>query len=154
MSTQRFHCFANLPYELRRKIWQMAIRPANSGVHHFSIFNSANDNNSPSAKFAILDNAQHSKFEYKAAAPRAACTQTVYSWTQGNPSSYLWDTGLWTACKESREIIMAHLNMRYWNKMRREFQQRYYWNFYPDRKEHKNKPVIVIDEELHLMINL
>jgi hypothetical protein len=28
-----------------------------------------------------------------------------------NPSAYIWDAGLWTACKESREVILCHLQI-------------------------------------------
>jgi hypothetical protein len=54
---------------------------------------------------------------------------------------------------------MAHFNMQHWNKMRQEFHRRYcLWNFYPDGKEHKDKPAMAIahhnGEELHLMDNL
>jgi len=133
----------------------MAIRPADSGVHYFSIFNSADDNYSPSAKLSTLHDNEHCQCQYKVAAPRVAGTQTVCSWTQGNPSSYLLDAGLWTACKESRKIIMKHFNMQHWNKVRREFEQcGCVWKFY---YEHKDKPAIVIThhngEDLHLMVN-
>lgn len=30
------------------------------------------------------------------------------SWTKSNPSAYLIDSGLWTACKESREVMKKH----------------------------------------------
>jgi hypothetical protein len=91
---------------------------------------------------------------YKAAAPRVAGTQTVYSWTRENPSTYLFDMGLWTACKESREIILTHFNMRYWNEKKREFQQRIRNYCYLG---HENGPFIANihhdGEELYLMVN-
>jgi hypothetical protein len=34
-----------------------------------------------------------------------------YSWIEGNRSFYLWDAGLWAACKESRHVIMEHFGV-------------------------------------------
>ena len=136
MSTETFHYFANLPYELRHQIWEMAVRPAGSGMHHFSIFNPTKDeNDSPPARFTLFV-----PFELRgesnhtvAAAPRRAGTQKSFSWTQGNPSSYLWDKGLWTACKESRKVIITRFNILHWNEIARDFRQRRSCsNFYPD----------------------
>ncbi|KAM0559987.1 hypothetical protein ACHAPJ_003941 [Fusarium lateritium] len=41
-------------------------------------------------------------------------------WKQGNPSTYLIDSGMWTACKESRLVIGRSFNWKDWCKVRRE----------------------------------
>lgn len=157
MSTQTFRNFANLPYELRHQIWQMAIGPAGPGIHHFSIFESAT-NNSPLTHLALRDNEEHTHCFHKAAAPRVAGIRKMHSWMQGNPSSYLWDAGLWTACTESREIMLANFDIRHWSEIIREYRRESWrWNFYPGGEQHDDKPAMVVapynNEELHLMVN-
>ncbi|KAJ4135315.1 hypothetical protein NW768_004941 [Fusarium equiseti] len=34
--------------------------------------------------------------------------------TRRNPSAYFWDAGLWTACKESRDVIAGYLDIDNW----------------------------------------
>ncbi|KAK3321077.1 hypothetical protein B0T19DRAFT_487485 [Cercophora scortea] len=106
-----FHFFPLLPWELREMIRKLATRPSLPGAHFFSVCNA--------------DDSEHARLELKTyyrdwyfqlppprlAAPRclprgvdfspAAAAAAPASLTLNNPSTYLIDSGLWTACKES-----------------------------------------------------
>lgn len=49
-------------------------------------------------------------FQSGLAAPRCKPGSQDHSWTAPNPASYLIDSGLWTACNESRERIKKRLH--------------------------------------------
>ncbi|KAI8719856.1 2EXR domain-containing protein [Fusarium sp. LHS14.1] len=99
-----FHPFPRLPQEIRDLIWTNATRVQadKSGIHFFTIFNSTNKEESAAV-------AQQNKLKGPSrsclAAPRCKNGQG-FSWTEGNPSMYLLDRGLWTACRDSRAAIM------------------------------------------------
>ena len=115
-----FHFFPLLPWELREMIWKLAIRPALPGAHVFRVYN-AND----SSEHSTTTNPEHetSRDDYpwisksRLAAPRclprgvantfdpAAQAAAPISWTLNNPSTYLIDSGFWTACKELLLVI-------------------------------------------------
>ncbi|KAM4058891.1 hypothetical protein HRG_008227 [Hirsutella rhossiliensis] len=116
-----FDLFPNLPCELRLEIWKFAIRPAGRGVHRFSIFNHHTDKTDVSRRLAITNTNQKQAVRHAAAAPRVpgAGDDHGYSWTEGNDSAYLWDAGLWTACREAREVMMWHFRVQYWDDARR-----------------------------------
>ncbi|KAK0744359.1 hypothetical protein B0T21DRAFT_357689 [Apiosordaria backusii] len=109
-----FHFFPLLPWELREMIWKLAIRPALPGAHVFRVYN-ANDSehNGPEHETSRDDYPWISKS--RLAAPRclprgvdfdpAAQAAAPISWTLNNPSTYLIDSGLWAACKESLLVI-------------------------------------------------
>uniref|UniRef100_A0A8H7KC21 2EXR domain-containing protein n=1 Tax=Bionectria ochroleuca TaxID=29856 RepID=A0A8H7KC21_BIOOC len=93
-----FHGFSDLPYELRLQIWEQSIRPlakGYSGIHHLSIST------------------------YKEMSVRGEITGchlkipgiNKTGREQVNRSASMWDVGLWTACWESRQVIMHHWNM-------------------------------------------
>lgn len=114
-----FDLFPNLPCELRLEIWKFAIRPAGRGVHRFSIHSISKDRSihkdrgqSP----ATTDPNQQQETRHTAAAPRVL---DRYSWTEGNDSAYLWDAGLWTACRESRDVMTWHFRVAHWHGVRR-----------------------------------
>ena len=117
---EQFHYFPRLPPELRIAIWQMAIRPPDlRGVHYFSLFRSIGDRESPLLDQAVADR-QYDRYlekdqrlfniEYKAAAPRVS-TLPEYSWFNGNQSLYAWDAGLFSACRESSQIIRKSIKL-------------------------------------------
>lgn len=100
----------------------LALRPARPGVHVFSIYNSDEDkhDNDP-ADDLVLSTLPHSSLRLSAPnwGPRVIGThldnrKEYASWTCNNPSTYLIDTGLWTACKESRFIIEREFRSRKW----------------------------------------
>ncbi|KAH6650518.1 hypothetical protein F5144DRAFT_637426 [Chaetomium tenue] len=108
-----FHFFPFLPWELRDKIWKFAIRPAVPGAHVFSIRNGRPKHTNPDHQ-TPRDDYPHIS-ESSLAAPRclprgvdfspAAQEAAPISWALNNPSTYLVDSGLWAACKESRLAI-------------------------------------------------
>ncbi|KAF5592348.1 hypothetical protein FPCIR_5669 [Fusarium pseudocircinatum] len=84
MSRSTFHQFPNLPVEIRLQIWEDACFDWASdryGLHYIKL----NENR----QLAPLD------CEWQTTCP-------------GNRSAYLWHAGLWTACKESRDIAAKH----------------------------------------------
>ncbi|KJZ69037.1 hypothetical protein HIM_11580 [Hirsutella minnesotensis 3608] len=122
-----FDLFCQLPCELRLQIWQHAIRPDGRGLHRFSLFNTKTDKYQGLKDLAISNAGKRSRrARHEAAAPRAPPDthdhqrhqQQLHSWTRGNSSAYLWDAGLWTACRESREIMMWHFRVRDCNQAR------------------------------------
>lgn len=113
-----FHLFTSLPTEMRLKIWDYALRsyhPSRPGAHFFSVTNFREDgdelkNLRVQCHLGSRCENNHG-YTYHLAAPKFS---TSHSWTNNNPSSYLWDFGMWGACRESREIIEDHYKMEYW----------------------------------------
>lgn len=106
----QFHLFGDLPKELRDCIWDMAIRDDDPSVHFFTIYDTERDPPSvvnPSKKVHAARDAHVPKFYLGLAAPRCRENDQL-SWTDGNVSTYLTDSGLWTACHESRERMLRH----------------------------------------------
>ncbi|KAL1853094.1 hypothetical protein Daus18300_011922 [Diaporthe australafricana] len=108
----QFNHFDDLPKELRDQIWDMAIRNDKPAVHFFTVYDVWNDSDSvvdPAKKVhATADPYYHiPMFRTGLAAPRDPRGAKL-SWTDGNISTYLTDSGLWTACHESRERMVRH----------------------------------------------
>ncbi|KAK4164697.1 hypothetical protein QBC43DRAFT_352792, partial [Cladorrhinum sp. PSN259] len=112
--TGEFHFFPLLPWELREKIWKLAIRPALPGVHVFRVYDAKDSEQSnPEHEASCSNNLRYATS--RLAAPRclprgvgfdpAAQAAAPISWTINNPSTYLIDSGLWTACKQSLLVI-------------------------------------------------
>ncbi|KAK0643711.1 hypothetical protein B0T16DRAFT_188102 [Cercophora newfieldiana] len=83
MATE-FHPFPMLPGELRDMIWDRAVRPDKPGVHFFA------QNGSP-------------RLVGRRVAPKGCQEHPARTLNRKDitPSTYLWDGGLWTACRES-----------------------------------------------------
>ncbi|KAF5974097.1 hypothetical protein FBULB1_7929 [Fusarium bulbicola] len=111
-----FHCFGSLPPELQEHIWKLSVRPTKPGVQVFSLSSSSNANLSNKAGTAVASLATPSYFSAPkwAFGPTSNYPQslrdTTASWTHNNPSTYLFDSGLWSACIQSRNIIRNTLN--------------------------------------------
>ncbi|KAF7560125.1 hypothetical protein G7046_g4034 [Stylonectria norvegica] len=109
MASPMFHSFLNLPYELRRQIWESAARPTgpkHAGIHHFSVFiNSQIKDDTTKPRRALKYRPDTDDRTYVAVVPDPHEDSNV------DRSAYLWDAGLWTACKESREVIVRHLQV-------------------------------------------
>ncbi|KAL6790468.1 hypothetical protein GGI42DRAFT_365096 [Trichoderma sp. SZMC 28013] len=110
--------FANLPTELRLIIWKHALQPISPSrprAHFFSVTNYEEDGDALKKLRVQCHLGSDCKINhgctYCVAAPKFGDS---HSWTNNNPSAYLWDHGLWNACYESREIIEKHYNMKYW----------------------------------------
>ncbi|RSL42164.1 hypothetical protein CEP54_015580 [Fusarium duplospermum] len=90
-----FHCFNQLPWELKNMIWNFALRPSRPGVQIFNLHNRETDGPVENE----MDVAVHDSYpysNYRIAVPNC---------DNNNPSTYLLDGGLWTACKESRLVM-------------------------------------------------
>ncbi|KAL4729218.1 hypothetical protein ACLX1H_003629 [Fusarium chlamydosporum] len=124
-----FHLFLDLPYEIRERIWKLTIRSDEPGVHYFAI--SANDSRTPSKHIlnGVITNANVSNIILSAPSWVVKSTddipligtkreQSQTSWYFKNPSTYVLDSGLWTACRESSEIIRKHYRLKYWQDVR------------------------------------
>ncbi|KAG5748176.1 hypothetical protein H9Q70_009165 [Fusarium xylarioides] len=91
MSQATFHPFPNLPVEIRLQIWGNACfdwRGGRSGLHYIKL--------NEDRQLAPLN------CEWQTTGPR-------------NRSAYLWHAGLWTACKESRDIAGKHWSSQGWS---------------------------------------
>ncbi|PNP74471.1 hypothetical protein FNYG_12190 [Fusarium nygamai] len=105
-----FHCFGNLPLELQTEIWSSAIRPTKAGVQILSLHS---DQKNQSHKGGASEAPWSSN--YYLAAPKwafgpkssriAASGEATFSWTKNNPSTYLIDSGVWSACRQSHCIM-------------------------------------------------
>ncbi|KAK3182609.1 hypothetical protein K4F52_006059 [Lecanicillium sp. MT-2017a] len=96
-----FHPFPQLPPELRREIWSLATRDFSvPGVHFFAI--KAFDQTGDLPDEITFTSPGCSVRCKKGGYPKA--TLSGY-WEHANVSSYLEDSGLWTACRESRDVM-------------------------------------------------
>lgn len=109
-----FPHFPLLPFELRDKIWKFAVRPAVPGAHIFSTY--LNWFDSKPEGFLSSFQAFHPFNPSRClAAPQCLPKTSTFtpdslaampqSWLRNNPSTYLVDSGLWSACRESRRVI-------------------------------------------------
>lgn len=82
-------------------IWAHAIRPDQPGAHCFTLSDSDTDNEqSPQTWQAVPTN------------PHIAFANTSrFSWTRASGSAYPVDSGLWTTCTESRELIQRRFKL-------------------------------------------
>lgn len=117
-----FHLFSFLPWELRDQIWKLAIRPDLPGAHVFRVRNpNASKQDDPDHRTSDDDDANCGA-KSLLAAPQclpqgvdftpAAQAAAPISWTLNNPSTYLIDSGLWTACKESLLVLEKEFQVR------------------------------------------
>ncbi len=131
MENRTFHQFPRLPKELRDAIWALAIRPDRPSAHFFTVFNCAEDVEwSALSQYSIrhwlwgkcglaapacrpLDH--HSPGGDEQQQHQQQQQEPQFSWTQGNRSGYLVDSGLWTACTESRAAIERRFNVAEWD---------------------------------------
>jgi len=104
-------------------IWKFAVRPTLPGAHVFRVYNSDDSKHADPQHETTRDHryiSDHALFcwglQPRLAAPQCLprrvggfdpSTQAAapISWTRNNPSAYLIDSGLWTACKESLVVI-------------------------------------------------
>ncbi|KAF4447869.1 hypothetical protein F53441_8674 [Fusarium austroafricanum] len=122
-----FPKFRALPREIREEIWKFATRPDEPGVHYFSISRNEQYSHSKNLKNAVIP-----KYEIPniiLSAPNwfirsadhvryVGTERDPASWRVNNPSLYLFDSGLWTACKESRMVMRKHYRLSYWKEVR------------------------------------
>lgn len=78
-------------------IWDFAVRPALPGAHFFTVFNPDEEGERTALGDCLMNPGSGST--HALAAPQCDKTALSRSWTASNPSAYLIDSGLWTACK-------------------------------------------------------
>lgn len=117
-NNRTFPLFTQLPKELRDKVWKAAIRLPVPGVHIFTMDTTFDEKKTSEIgdHYAVVG-VDHKNLEYSMlAAPRCGKSNpNARSWIELNPSTYLVDSGLLTACKESREAMDKHLQAVEWN---------------------------------------
>ncbi|KAK3956265.1 hypothetical protein QBC32DRAFT_394787 [Pseudoneurospora amorphoporcata] len=105
-----FHPFPKLPWELRHEIWELAVRPLDRpGVHVFCVEEHEPDDSS------VEEVEDRDKSNLHFSVPAA----TMSAGPCGNPSTYMIDGGLWTACKESRAVMEEAFKHQMWDHKRR-----------------------------------
>ncbi|UPK92691.1 hypothetical protein LCI18_003626 [Fusarium solani-melongenae] len=121
---ETFHLFSRLPRELRQMIWTFVPRPRVPGVH---IFGTEHGNNYCDGDMAPCDDfirpldCGPRRQQLTPPTPRFPPTTSTLaepSWTKSNPSSYLVDGGLWTACKESRAVMEREYEVEHWRTLK------------------------------------
>ncbi|CVL07729.1 related to tetracycline resistance proteins [Fusarium mangiferae] len=124
-----FHKFRRLPPELRLKIWKEAClsrSASEKGLHYVTvdIVDTTSQWKESNVDPVTSDpNIEGPSYDYEGSAYatlralECPWEKTGDSQPPANPlnkSAYLWDAGLWSACKESREVIEKHLNVKEW----------------------------------------
>ncbi|KAH8126882.1 hypothetical protein LI328DRAFT_163926 [Trichoderma asperelloides] len=90
----KFHGFGALPCEIRHMIWKFAARDVKRGVHVLGAIRNGQATNPNGAVGLTL------------VAPTVQdIPGSTRLWVDGNPSTYIQDSGLWMACPESRDIM-------------------------------------------------
>ncbi|ETR98557.1 hypothetical protein M419DRAFT_42820, partial [Trichoderma reesei RUT C-30] len=117
-----FHLFGSLPCELRLTIWELALIPTRQdrpGIQFFSVTNHRKDGDElktlrVQCRLGSECATGHGS-RYCLAAPKLGSGENVgHSWTGNhNPSTYLLNHGLFSACPESRKV--AEKAYRIWD---------------------------------------
>ncbi|RFU81057.1 hypothetical protein TARUN_1150 [Trichoderma arundinaceum] len=98
-----FHAFNKLPTEIQWMIWEFAARDFEKGVHFFTA--AAIQEADEEVKDSNVYNADRA-FGYSLAAPKPQhAPVSAQDWVDGNPSAYIRDAGLWTACYTSHMVM-------------------------------------------------
>ncbi|RBR09519.1 uncharacterized protein FIESC28_09850 [Fusarium coffeatum] len=96
-----FYRFPQLPTELRLEIWKEACRTISPNEHGIQ----------------YIDFSRKGVIPLQCNWPIASTEQPLY---KTNNSAYLIDGGLWTACKDSREVIVKHTYYDFWMEVQHE----------------------------------
>lgn len=106
----QFTIFSQLPPELRDQIWDQAIRDDGPAAHLFTMYDPAVDTDyvvRQEKRVHATSGGDDPSYRVGLAAPHGQ-RWSEHSWTDGNESSYMTDSGLWTACWESRRRMLWH----------------------------------------------
>lgn len=108
----RFTLFSRLPQELQDEVWDAAIRDDGPAAHFFTIYDVVRDDPSsvvPTEKRIVptrgINSLRCPRPLLGLAAPRSS-DDSRQSWIDRNESAYMIDSGLWTACWESRQRML------------------------------------------------
>lgn len=111
MAPSIFRYFSALPCELRLQIWELPIRPSGytGGLHHFALSSTdAKDPKTDRESLTFLEPHQvqlNGRLELLGV-PKIGRPEGDSSRNPAKQSVYFWDAGLWTACMESREVMV------------------------------------------------
>jgi hypothetical protein len=118
--SSEFRQFGNFPAEIRYQIWKYALQPispARPRAHFFSVTNYREDGDTLKKLRVQCSLGSDCEIQHGCrfclAAPKFGLGSS-HSWTSNNPSAYLWDFGMLSACRESRQIIEEHYKIEYW----------------------------------------
>ena len=120
-----FPRFTELPYELREKIWLLSIRDVSTpGIHFFRVHDDPT-NDDHNVIFHRSNRLEDPILAAPQPSPERAqkgCSSSDASnpWRHNNDSTYLIDSGLWTACKESRALMEKQLKTTEFPKFSKE----------------------------------
>lgn len=122
-SLNRFTKFSKLPTELRRTIWRMAIcSDPTPRIHYYSLFNDDIEGHRQTLLRSMLIDKPtmveeprvrrdaDKKPSYTRYPKLYTKPQKPQSWTKTNRFIYYWDASLRTACRESRAVLLYHLD--------------------------------------------
>lgn len=117
-----FHPFPRLPWELRNEIWKFSIRPRDlPGAHVFCVEERGledtkyKENDVHCARISLEPHFDEPDDTFL---HNAVPARTMSSGPTGNPSLYLVDGGLWTACRESRAAMERAFKHQLWDPKR------------------------------------
>ncbi|KAF5576916.1 hypothetical protein FPANT_10697 [Fusarium pseudoanthophilum] len=104
-----FQRFPDLPAELRLKIWKAACfpyAPNQRGLHYIDL---------ETVEKGLINGALMGSMEMNALHPDFPTSHNgQLAVGRANKSAYMWDAGLWKACRESREVVSAHFQLKLW----------------------------------------
>lgn len=109
-SCQTFTCFPRLPTELRDEIWDAAIRNRQATpLAHFFTLQDSDVYKYKKLREVSKQNLSHWVDRYTSLGPppTGSSPEPNNIWNHpSNSSAYLWDSGLWGACVESRAAVV------------------------------------------------
>ncbi|KAJ4122979.1 hypothetical protein NW768_009970 [Fusarium equiseti] len=116
-----FHFFPKLPPELRLKIWKAACFPRSSTDHgiHFVTVDRVPETDDLDGHVTLHPDLEGYDDEFDIENEETAyvtlrAVRRKRPETRKNASGYLYDAGLWIACRESRGAITEHLDINGW----------------------------------------
>lgn len=107
-----FKRFPDLPQKLQNQVWDFAIRDDEPSAHILSVYHNSYDQEIIDPSTVIRPGGKRPEeisfvrgFDLVLAAPLRGDTGQ-HSWSLGNHSAYMEDSGLWTACHDSRDRML------------------------------------------------
>ncbi|KAK1706338.1 hypothetical protein BDP67DRAFT_494158 [Colletotrichum lupini] len=101
-----FHQFGLLPVEVRLQVWECNLRSAEPAFHVFSIKSRATTTASTDLRHKTP--MQVHQYETYVLSNPTYTPKKRCPWSESDPSTYCVDAGLWSACKESRNVVRKH----------------------------------------------
>ncbi|KAF5989760.1 tetracycline resistance protein [Fusarium bulbicola] len=168
-----FKPFPRLPTELRLEIWKSACLPYSSriegGLHYVAVdVVDTQGFRREDYKHPVTDdpNLEGHDYDYEGIgyvtmraleSPGGEPANSLSPVKPVNKSAYLWDAGLWLACKESREVVSKHLNLKEWLACRQQplprgesawYDKSFPSAIVPQNKSEKRCPLVKPDSDM------